>query len=84
MHAYTHAHNDYQHDRPLHDALAARVHSVEADVWFSGGRFEVSHLGLLSKGTISWTGRTGRRATSPTSRRSMPSSASSRLMSCSA
>lgn len=52
MHAYTHAHNDYQHERPLGDALATRFHSVEADVWFAGGAFDVSHLGLFSDGTL--------------------------------
>jgi hypothetical protein len=50
--AHAHAHNDYEHARPLLDALAAGFHSVEADVWFAGGRFEVSHLGFSPKGTL--------------------------------
>ena len=28
-----HAHNDYEHARPLHDALARGFGSVEADIW---------------------------------------------------
>lgn len=52
FHAYAHAHNDYEHSRPLHDALDSRFYSVEADVFFTGGRFEVSHLGVNSKGTL--------------------------------
>lgn len=53
LHAYAHAHNDYEHDRPLFDALEHRFYSVEADVFFSDGRFEVSHGGLSgSKGTL--------------------------------
>jgi hypothetical protein len=50
--AHAHSHNDYEHARPLEDALAAGFHSVEADVWFAGGRFEVSHLGISPKGTL--------------------------------
>jgi len=49
---YAHAHNDYEHPRPLEDALAARFYSVEADVYFASGRFEVSHFGWGSKGTL--------------------------------
>lgn len=53
LHAFAHAHNDYEHDRPLLDALDARFYSVEADIFFSDGRFEVSHGGLSgSKGTL--------------------------------
>lgn len=50
--AYAHAHNDYEHDRPLEDALERGFHSVEADVYFSGGAFEVSHYGFGAKGTL--------------------------------
>lgn len=50
--AYAHAHNDYEHPRPLEDALSARFYSVEADVYFADGRFEVSHHGWGSKGTL--------------------------------
>ena len=47
-----HAHNDYEHEHPLEDALAAGFTSVEADVFFAGGRFEVSHYGPFPKGTL--------------------------------
>lgn len=50
--ALAHAHNDYEHPRPLHDALEAGFHSVEADVFYDGGRFKVSHLGWGSPGTL--------------------------------
>jgi hypothetical protein len=32
-----HAHNDYEHDRPLFDALSNDFKSVEADIWLVGG-----------------------------------------------
>ncbi|HCA85938.1 MAG TPA: hypothetical protein DEQ61_10825 [Streptomyces sp.] len=38
-----HAHNDYEHDRPLHDALDHRFTSVEADIWLIGGQLLVGH-----------------------------------------
>ncbi|WP_210503421.1 phosphatidylinositol-specific phospholipase C/glycerophosphodiester phosphodiesterase family protein [Nocardioides xinjiangensis] len=38
-----HAHNDYEHDRPLHDALSHGFTSVEADVWLVDGELLVSH-----------------------------------------
>jgi hypothetical protein len=38
-----HAHNDYEHARPLHDALARRCGSVEADVWLVDGALLVAH-----------------------------------------
>jgi hypothetical protein len=38
-----HAHNDFQHRRPLLDALARGFSSVEADVWFSHGKLLVAH-----------------------------------------
>ena len=47
-----HAHNDYEHARPLLDALDAGFRSVEADVYYAGGRLAVSHDGLTSKGTL--------------------------------
>lgn len=47
-----HAHNDYAHEHPLEDALAQGFTSVEADVFYARGRFEVSHRGLLPKGTL--------------------------------
>jgi hypothetical protein len=38
-----HAHNDYNHNRPLLDALQAGFRSVEADVYLSGGTLCVAH-----------------------------------------
>jgi len=41
--AGTHAHNDYEHDRPLFDALDHGFTSVEADVWLVDGELRVAH-----------------------------------------
>ncbi|MFI6765132.1 phosphatidylinositol-specific phospholipase C/glycerophosphodiester phosphodiesterase family protein [Streptomyces sp. NPDC050355] len=38
-----HAHNDYEHPRPLLDALDHGFGSVEADVWLVDGRLLVAH-----------------------------------------
>ena len=38
-----HAHNDYEHNRPLHDALAQGFTSVEADVYLIGDSLYVAH-----------------------------------------
>ena len=38
-----HAHNDYEHARPLYDALDHGFKSVEADVWLIDGELVVSH-----------------------------------------
>ena len=38
-----HAHNDYEHDRPLLDALDHGFTSVEADVWLVDGELLVAH-----------------------------------------
>lgn len=38
-----HAHNDYEHTRPLLDALSHGFCSVEADVWLVDGRLLVAH-----------------------------------------
>ncbi len=38
-----HAHNDYEHPRPLLDALDHGFCSVEADVWLVDGRLLVAH-----------------------------------------
>jgi len=38
-----HAHNDYEHERPLLDALAHGFTSVEADVWLVNGELLVAH-----------------------------------------
>lgn len=41
--AQAHAHNDYEHPRPLLDALDQGFTSVEADVWLVDGRLLVAH-----------------------------------------
>lgn len=41
--ARAHAHNDYEHDRPLFDALDRGFTSAEADVWLLGGELLVAH-----------------------------------------
>ncbi|MCU0706201.1 MAG: phosphatidylinositol-specific phospholipase C/glycerophosphodiester phosphodiesterase family protein [Fimbriiglobus sp.] len=38
-----HAHNDYEHPRPLLDALAHGFCNVEADIWLQNGRLLVAH-----------------------------------------
>ena len=38
-----HAHNDYEHDRPLLDALENGFCSVEADIWLIDGELLVAH-----------------------------------------
>ena len=41
--ARTHAHNDYEHKRPLLDALDCGFCSVEADIWLVKGQLLVAH-----------------------------------------
>lgn len=41
--AQAHAHNDYEQDRPLFDALEHGFTSVEADVWLVDGELRVAH-----------------------------------------
>ena len=41
--AQAHAHNDYEHQRPLLDALDHSFTSVEADVWLVNGELLVAH-----------------------------------------
>ncbi len=41
--AHAHAHNDYEHPRPLADALAAGFASIEADVHLVDGELRVAH-----------------------------------------
>jgi glycerophosphoryl diester phosphodiesterase len=41
--ARAHAHNDYEHPRPLYDALSHGFTSVEADVWLVDGELLVAH-----------------------------------------
>src|ERR1043166_3466380 len=38
-----HAHNDYEHGRPLLDALDQGFCSIEADVWLVDGKLLVAH-----------------------------------------
>ncbi|MBL8924041.1 MAG: hypothetical protein JNJ54_34610 [Myxococcaceae bacterium] len=49
---FKHAHNDYEHARPLFDALDQRFESVEADVWLNGDDIGVSHTGAPFKGSL--------------------------------
>jgi hypothetical protein len=42
-HIYGHAHNDYEHERPLLDALDNKFYCVEADFWLVDGQLMVSH-----------------------------------------
>ena len=39
----THAHNDYEHDYPLFDALHNGFVSVESDIWLYGSDLRVAH-----------------------------------------
>jgi hypothetical protein len=41
--ARAHAHNDFEHDRPLFDSLDRGFTSVEADVWLVRGKLLVAH-----------------------------------------
>ena len=41
--AIAHAHNDYEHERPLLDALKAGFTSFEADVYLIDGKLLVAH-----------------------------------------
>lgn len=41
--AQAHAHNDYEHARPLFDALGEGFTSVEADIWLVDGELLVAH-----------------------------------------
>lgn len=40
---FAHAHNDYEHARPLEDALSHGFVSVEADIWLVDGALLVAH-----------------------------------------
>lgn len=50
--SYKHAHNDYEHARPLLDALDQHFESVEADVWLDGTDLGVSHTGAPFVGSL--------------------------------
>jgi hypothetical protein len=41
--AHAHAHNDFEHARPLQDALDRGFCSVEADIWLVDGKLLVGH-----------------------------------------
>jgi hypothetical protein len=41
--AQAHAHNDYEHQRPLLDALDHGFTGVEADIWLVNGKLLVAH-----------------------------------------
>lgn len=41
--AHSHAHNDYEHPRPLIDSLSLGFASIEADVWLVDGELCVAH-----------------------------------------
>ena len=47
-----HSHNDYEHPRPLLDALEQRFYSVEADIWLVEGEILVSHNKGAYKGSL--------------------------------
>ncbi len=49
---FKHAHNDYEHARPLFDALDQGFQSVEADVWLDGADVGVSHGGAPYRGSL--------------------------------
>src|SRR4051812_49632410 len=51
---HAHAHNDYEHPRPLLDALDRGFRSVEADMWLSKDALLVAHtpLGLKPERTL--------------------------------
>ena len=42
-HIHSHAHNDYEHERPLLDALDNKFYSVESDYWMMDGKIMVAH-----------------------------------------
>ncbi len=47
-----HSHNDYEHGRPLLDALEQGIFSIEADIWLEGGQILVAHDRGNYKGTL--------------------------------
>ncbi len=51
-HRKGHAHNDYEHDRPLLDALAYGFAEVEADVHLKDGLVRVSHESVSSQSPL--------------------------------
>jgi len=49
----SHAHNDYEHERPLIEALEHRFYSVEVDVYWQGGELVVAHYPWENRGELS-------------------------------
>src|SRR5260221_5471082 len=47
--SHAHAHNDYEHDHPLFDALRYGFTSVEADIYLVDGKLLVSHTRPIFK-----------------------------------
>src|SRR6267378_1092181 len=47
--SHAHAHNDYEHDHPLFDALRYGFTSVEADIYLIDGKLLVSHTRPIFK-----------------------------------
>ena len=45
QHPIAHAHNDYENERPLFQALESDFRSIEIDVFEHNGQLKVSHLG---------------------------------------
>ena len=52
LHIHAHAHNDYEHERPLFDALKNQFYSVEADIWLVNSEIMVSHDQGNYKGSL--------------------------------
>lgn len=48
--SWLHSHNDYEQERPLHEALDAGATSIEVDVWLLDEVLRVSHFKPLSPG----------------------------------
>lgn len=49
---FAHAHNDYEHERPLLDALDQGFYSVEADLWLRDGEIIVAHNCFSNAGSL--------------------------------
>jgi hypothetical protein len=47
-----HSHNDFNQRRPLQDAVAAKVSSVEVDVVDRWGEVKVTHIGIFTDGSL--------------------------------
>ena len=49
---HAHSHNDYEQARPLHDALASGITSLEADLWLEGDTIMVGHSLKTLRGSL--------------------------------